>query len=385
MLATLAEHLEDDAAGWGLLEAVDTGKPLPTAGFTVVTAVRGLRVGPATLPAASGDEDYAPFGVVAAFLPSNAPLYTAGIRIGAALLAGNAIVLKPPPEASLTVTLLARAARELGFPPGVVIALPGGAETGQALVAARPDLVSFTGGPVAGAAVAAAAGRLGIPVRAEMGGGAPVLVLAGTDLDAAVPALAAGAFSNQGQVCVAATEIFVDDAVHDEFVERFVARAESLQVGPAYRVGTEFGPVHTEERLRAIEDLLPELGPVLTGGGRPPDPGLPAGGWYLAPTVVAGPGPGTEVFGPVVFVARVAGAEEALTHLPARIPGLAAGVWGPPAQAREVGRRLPAGQVYVNCHFNPDPAARPAEPWAASGFGRQEVADHLRRRIYVGS
>lgn len=386
VLHRVAEGLEARAGLVAAAEVLETGKTMMAARRAVATAVSGWRIDSSTMPVPGRQEDWHPVGVVASILPSNAAIFTAGIRAGAALVGGNALVVKPPVEAAIAVDLMVEIAGDSGLPEGLLISIPGDAGVGDGLLGAKPDFISFTGSRHVGLDVASRAAGRGIPARLELGGGTPVIVLSTADLDAVIAGLIPGAFSNQGQVCVAAKGIRVDRSLYDALLERLVDASEGLAIGPAYREETEFGPIHTRSRLQALAAACQQAD-VVTGGriltGADLD-GL-GDGFYFPPTVCRGLPPEVETFGPVVYAAPYEELETVIGWANQAGTGLAAGVWGEPDQAEAVASRLNAGQIYVNRHFNPMPAVAPAEPWRVSGFGRCEPIDFLRRRrFFVG-
>jgi 5-carboxymethyl-2-hydroxymuconic-semialdehyde dehydrogenase len=320
---------------------------------------------------------WAPSGVTAVITPWNAPLMLATWRIAPALAAGNTVVAKPPEWAPLTASLLADVTREAGLPGGVFNVVQGlGGEAGAPL-AAHPDLarVCFTGSVATGRQVAAAAGAQLTPASLELGGKSPLLVFADADLDLAVRH-AVGQYDNAGQVCLAGTRLLVEEAVAEEFLARFTARAAALKQGDPRDEATDVGPNITRQHLARIDGFVRR---AVAAGARPllggaVNPEL--GGLYYQPTLLAGAAPGSEilaeeVFGPVLTVQTFADEAEAVALANGTRYGLAATVFtGDRARAGRVSARLVAGTVWVNCFFVRDLRA-PFGGARQSGIGRE--------------
>jgi aminomuconate-semialdehyde/2-hydroxymuconate-6-semialdehyde dehydrogenase len=318
-----------------------------------------------------------PAGVVAVITPWNAPLMLATWRIAPALAAGNAVVHKPPEWAPLTSSLLADIAQEAGLPDGAFNVLQGiGEEAGATLVAHRDvDRVAFTGSVATGRLVAAAAGANLTPVSLELGGKSPMLVFADADLDAAIEQ-AVNQFDNAGQVCLAGTRLLVEDAIHDEFVERFAARAARIRQGDPRDETSEIGPQITRAHFERVDGFVrraKDAGAAVVFGGGPNED---LGGLYYRPTLFANAPEGSEIltqeiFGPVLTVQRFHGEDEAVVKANGTDYGLAAIVYtGSRERAARVSAGLVAGTVWVNCFFVRDLRA-PFGGSRDSGIGRE--------------
>jgi 1-pyrroline-5-carboxylate dehydrogenase len=295
-----------------------------------------------------------PFGVFGVIGPFNFPVALVTGMAAGALVAGNAVVIKPSEQTPLSGALVGEAFAAAGLPDGVVGLLHGGPETGRALAEGPIDGVVFTGSAEVGRALGRRfqEGPYARPAITEMGGKNPAIVAASADLDAAAAGIAASAYGFSGQKCSACSRAIVLDAVHDELVERLAARAAELTVGdPADRAAFT-GPVIDEAAVErfgaAVRDA--ERDGAVAAGGRALD--LP--GHFVAPTVVAGLPAGhrlarDELFVPLVTVTRVGSFDEALAEANAIDYGLTAGVFS--SDAAEVERfldEIEAGVVYVN-------------------------------------
>jgi aminomuconate-semialdehyde/2-hydroxymuconate-6-semialdehyde dehydrogenase len=237
-----------------------------------------------------------PSGVAVLITPWNAPLMLATWKVAPALAAGCTVVLKPAEWSPLTASLLCDIAREAGLPGGVLNVVQGiGEEVGPSLVG-HPGIsrISFTGSVPTARLIAAAAAPNLTPCSLELGGKSPMIVFADADLDAAV-AQAVGQYDNAGQVCLAGTRLLVEDTVHDEFLERFAARAGQLRQGDPRDPDVDIGPQVSREHLERVDGFVQRAkaeGATAAIGGGPNDQ---LGGRYYRPTLFTGAKPGSEI------------------------------------------------------------------------------------------
>ena len=318
-----------------------------------------------------------PSGVCGVITPWNAPLMLATWRIAPALAAGDAVIAKPPEWAPLTASLLADITRDAGIPDGAFNVVQGiGEEAGAALVA-HPDVgrVAFTGSVSTGRLVAASAGANLTPVSLELGGKAPFLIFADTDLEAAVTQ-AVNQFDNAGQVCLAGTRLLVEDAIYDEFLSRFTEASAAIRQGDPREETTDIGPLITREHLARVDGFVQRAraeGIEVAFGG---DPNEELGGLYYRPTVFVEPPAGSEilqqeVFGPVLTLQRFSGEEDGIAKANDTTYGLSAIVYsGDPDKADRVSSALVAGTVWVNCFYVRDLRV-PFGGSRNSGIGRE--------------
>jgi len=318
-----------------------------------------------------------PSGVAVVITPWNAPLMLATWRIAPALAAGDAVIAKPPEWAPLTASLLADITRDAGMPDGAFNVVQGiGEEAGAALVA-HPDVgrVAFTGSVPTGKLVAASAGANLTPVSLELGGKAPFLIFADSDLDAAVKQ-AVNQFDNAGQVCLAGTRLLVEDAIHDEFLARFTEAAATIRQGDPREEASDIGPQITREHFDRVDGYVQRAKAegieVVFGGG----PNEELGGLYYRPTLFAGLPRDAEivqheVFGPVLTLQRFSGEDEGVAMANDTTYGLSAIVYtGDRDRAERVSSALVAGTVWVNSFFVRDLRA-PFGGSRNSGIGRE--------------
>ena len=320
---------------------------------------------------------YDPAGVVAVITPWNAPLMLATWRIGPALAAGNAVVVKPPEWAPLTASLLADIAHEAGLPAGVLNVVQGtGAQAGAPLTR-HPGVnrLSFTGSVPTAGVIAEAAARNIVPLSFELGGKSPLLVFDDCDLDLAV-SLAVEQFDNAGQVCLGAFRVLVHERIHDEFLQRVQAKAANVVQGDPRDEATDVSALVSRphfERVRGfVERAVADGARAVLGGG----PNDDLGGLYFQPTILVDARPGSEilteeVFGPVLTIQTFASEEEGVAMANDTRFGLAATVvTGDSERAERVSARINAGTVWVNCFFVRDLGA-PFGGNGKSGIGRE--------------
>ncbi len=274
-----------------------------------------------------------PHGVTGHIVPWNYPMQIIGRSVGAALAAGNACVLKPAEEASLTALAFTALAAEAGLPAGALNTVPGlGAEAGAAL-AAHPgiDHLSFTGSVATGRSIQAAAAANVIPVTLELGGKSPELVFDDADLDAALPFLVGPGLQNAGQTCSAASRILVQRGVYDTVVERMAARHASMRAGPALG-DHDLGPLISARQKAMVEGHLAAAGDLRLAARGEVVADAPAGGHYLAPHLYADVPEDhrlarEEIFGPVQVVIPFDTEEDAVRIANGTGYGLVAAVW----------------------------------------------------------
>jgi 1-pyrroline-5-carboxylate dehydrogenase len=297
--------------------------------------------------------------VFAVIAPFNFPLALVAGPATAAILTGNAVVVKPAPTTSLVAVLLAQIMLEAGLPPGVFNLVTGADETGASLVASPGvDGIVFTGSYAVGQRIAArfaAAAGYARPAIIEMGGKNPAIVTASADLDAAAEGITRSAFGLSGQKCSACSRVLVHEEVCAELLDRLAAQAREWTVCDPADIACRLGPVHTQEAFGRYLGAVREAerdGTVVVGGSSLRGAGLD--GYYVEPTIVTGLPAGhalirDEQFLPLLTVEPVASLDEALDRANAPVYGLTAGLFS--GECREIDlffERIEAGTLFVN-------------------------------------
>jgi aldehyde dehydrogenase (NAD+) len=385
LLMRLSARVTQAADDLARLEALDVGKPLKQARADALAMARYFefyggaadKVMGETIPYARGTTVLTlrePHGVTGHIVPWNYPMQILGRSVGAALAMGNACVLKPAEEACLTALALAQLAAEVGLPAGAVNVVPGLGEEAGAALAAHADVahVSFTGSVAVGKLVQAAAARHTAPVTLELGGKSPQVVFADADLEAALPFLVNAGIQNAGQTCSAASRILVERSRFDEVVSRMGERYRALRVGPALD-DLDVGPLISARQKEIVEGYL----------GLARDMGLPRGGCYVAPTLLAPVDAGhrleqEEIFGPVQVVVPFDDEADAIRIGNGTPYGLVAGVWTKDgSRALRMAHALKCGQVFVNNYGAGGGIELPFGGVKASGHGREKGFEAL--------
>ncbi len=326
-----------------------------------------------------------PVGVVGIIAPWNFPLILSITDAIAALLAGNAVVLRPDVQSSITALAAASLLYEAGLPREVLRVVTGeGHELGPALID-RADFVMFTGSTRTGKIVAQQAARRLTGFSLELGGKNPMIVLPDADIDAAVDGAVRGAFVGAGQVCVSIERLYLPEVMHDEFTAKLVARTRALRMGPALDYSVDLGSLTSARQLEVVEDQVADAlakgARLLCGGTRRQD----LGPLFYEATILAGVVPGMtlyaeETFGPVLAVHRYDDVDDAIARANETRYGLNASVWSRSVRrAVEVGRRIQCGTVNVNEVYAASWTATrsPIGGMKESGVGRRHGAEGI--------
>ena len=295
-----------------------------------------------------------PYGVVGIISPWNYPFSIPATETLAALIAGNAVVLKPSELTSGCALMLRSLLLAAGIPESVFQVIVGGGSTGTALVGSEIDKLVFTGSVATGKRIAVAAAQRLLPVVLELGGKDPMIVLEDADIDVASSAAVWGAFVNAGQACLSVERCYVHRSIYDSFLAACVNKTETLHIGKGLDPATDIGPMIHERQIRVVETQVEEAkahgARVLAGGMRLPE----LGSNFYAPTILADANHTMQVmreetFGPVLPVMAFESEEQALNLANDSDYGLAASVWtSNRGRGEKLAGRIRAGTVMVN-------------------------------------
>ncbi len=390
LLNKLADLVEQNKEELAALEALDNGKPYTdalTADLTLTIKCYRYYAGWAdkihgkTIPVEGQYLCYTkhePVGVVGQIIPWNFPLLMQAWKWGPALATGCTVVLKPAEQTPLTALRVAALAQDAGIPDGVLNVVPGFGPTAGAALSSHMDVdkIAFTGEYTTGQLIMEAAAKSNLKrISLELGGKSPNIVFADADIDAAVEGAYTGLFFNQGQCCCAGSRLFVEERVHDQFVERLVQKAKSQKVGDPFEAGTTQGPQVSQEQCDRVMGFIDagkkEGAKLLTGGNR-----IGTRGYFIEPTVFDGVKDEMkiareEIFGPVMNILTFKDINEVIQRGNRTCFGLAAAVWTRDIQkAHRLANGLRAGTVWINCYDVFD-AAAPFGGYKMSGIGRE--------------
>ncbi len=394
ILSRIADLIDRDFEKLSLTESIDNGKPLKQARsldipraaanirFYATAAVHFASEAHITDIQAINYTTRSPIGVVGCISPWNLPLYLFTWKIAPALAAGCTVVSKPSELTPMTAYLFSQLCIEAGLPPGVLNVIHGlGPKAGQAIIEHQDvAAISFTGGTVTGKKIAATAAPMLKKLSLELGGKNPNIIFADCDFEQALNTTIQSSFSNQGEICLCGSRIFVERSLHNRFVEEFVKRTQALMVGDPLEESTHLGSLvsegHMNKVLSYIELAKQEGGKILTGGARVMVPGRCANGYFVGPTVVVGLNHlcrtnQEEIFGPVVTIMPFDTEEEVLEFANSTTYGLSATIWTENLKrAHRISASVKSGIVWVNCWLFRD-LRTPFGGMKQSGVGRE--------------
>jgi aldehyde dehydrogenase (NAD+) len=389
LMYKLADLLEEEAEELAALETLDNGKPIRDARAAdiplVIDCIRYYagwadKIHGSTIPIRGNHFCYTrrePVGVVGQIIPWNFPALMTAWKWGPALATGCTIVMKPAEQTPLTCLRMARLAQKAGIPDGVINVVPGYGPTAGAALTAHPgvDKIAFTGEGGTAKIIQRSAVETMKRVTFELGGKSPNVVFADADMDAAVAGAHFALYFNQGQCCCAGSRLFVEDDIHDEFVDRLQEKNKDRKVGDPFDPATEQGPqvdqAQFDKILQYVEYGKQEGAKLVNGGKRHGDKG-----YFVEPTMFTNVTDDMriareEIFGPVLSVLKFSDLDEIAKRANNSNFGLAAAVW-----TRDIGKahtlasKIRAGTVWINCYDVFD-AAAPFGGFKESGIGRE--------------
>ena len=393
----IALHAEDLA----LAESADQGKPLSLAKKMDIPraidnmaffATEILHTNTEAFQTSSQVMNYVvrkPLGVVGCISPWNLPLYLFTWKIAPALAAGNTVVAKPSELTPMTAFLFGQICADAGLPPGVLNIIQGlGAECGEALVA-HPQVtaISFTGGTTTGKHIASVAAPMLKKMSLELGGKNPTIVFDDVDVTQVAQHVARAAFTNQGEICLCGSRIFIQRDIYEKFREALIIETQRFVVGDPLldetRLGALVNEAHMNKVLGYIDLAKEEGGKILIGGTRMHVEGRCAGGFFVAPTLIEGLDVlcrvnQEEIFGPVATLIPFDTDDEVIAMANSTAYGLAASVWTTNInRAHRTAHQLESGIVWVNTWLNRD-LRTPFGGVKHSGVGREGGSEALR-------
>jgi aldehyde dehydrogenase (NAD+) len=388
LLYKLADLVEGQAKELAVLESLNCGKTITDSQGDLQAVVNTLRyyagwadkIEGRTVPVRGNFLSYTlrqPVGVVGQIIPWNFPLLMLAWKWGPALACGNTIVMKPAEQTPLTALRLGELAIEAGFPAGVVNLLNGYGETTGAALVVHPDVdkLAFTGHVDTAKIIQKAAADTLKRTTFELGGKSPNVVFADANMEAAVDGAFHSIFFHCGQCCTAGSRLFVEEKIHQEFVERLAEKAKQRKVGDPLEPATEQGPQVSKEQLDKILGYI-ELGQkqgarLMTGGER-----HGSKGFFVQPTIFDNVKDDMaiakdEIFGPVVSVLPFKKVDEVIQRANNTSYGLAAAIWTKDLdKAHLFARQVKSGTVWVNCYHIVD-TTTPFGGFKMSGQGRE--------------
>lgn len=401
MLLKIADAIDANFDALSRAESIDNGKPLglartmdiPRASANIrFYATAALHLESAAHITDSDAINYtmhSPVGVVGCISPWNLPLYLFTWKIAPALAAGCTVVAKPSELTPMTAFLLSELCVRAGLPAGVLNIIHGrGARAGQAIVD-HPMIkaISFTGGTNTGRRIAESAAPHFKRLSLELGGKNPNIVFADCDFGVAVKTSVRSSFTNQGEICLCGSRIYVEESLYERFIAAFIEETKAMKIGDPLENGTDIGALvseaHMQKVLSYIELAQQEGGSVIYGGKRVFLHGRCAGGFFVEPTIITGLTEHCrtnqeEIFGPVVTIQSFKGEEEAVALANATTYGLSATIWTQNlGKAHRVAAAVKSGIVWVNCWLFRD-LRTPFGGMKQSGLGREGGWEALR-------
>ncbi len=401
VLMRLVGLIERDLNSLALAESIDNGKPVSLARtvdipravanfrFYATAAMHTWNESHETVGQAINYTLRQPVGVVGCISPWNLPLYLFTWKIAPAIAAGCTVLAKPSEVTPMTAYLLSKLCIEAGLPPGVLNIVHGtGPKVGSAIVAHKGvKAISFTGGTKTGEEIARTAAPMFKKLSLELGGKNPNVIFADCDYEEMLATTIRSSFSNQGEICLCGSRIFVERPIYESFKSDFVERVSKLKIGDPLEAGTDVGAIVSRQHFNKIMSYIDlakeEGGTILTGGNAVNLDGRCADGLFIQPTVIEGLACDCrtnteEIFGPVVTIMPFDTEEEALGYANTVRYGLSATVWTQNlSRAHRVAAKLEAGIIWINCWLLRD-LRTPFGGVKDSGMGREGGFEALK-------
>ena len=400
ILLKLADLIDENLHEFAKAESVDNGKPVKLATIVdIPRASANFRFFASSVIGFDSESHHmegeavnytrrSPVGVAGCISPWNLPLYLFSWKIAPALAVGNTVVAKPSEITPMTAYLLSKLCNEAGMPKGVLNIVHGlGPKVGQAIVEHTDiPLISFTSGTETGKLIAATAGPMFKKLSLELGGKNANIVFDDCDFDEALSTSVRSSFSNQGQICLCGSRIFVQKAIYDRFKKAFIEKVAKLRIGDPTDEGTQVGAVvskaHKNKVLSFIDLAKEEGGTILTGGDEAKVENCP-NGFFIEPTVIEGLDYNCrtnqeEIFGPVVTIMPFESEGEVIEMANSTKYGLSCTIWTQNLKrAHNVAHAIKSGIVWVNCWMLRD-LRTPFGGMKQSGVGREGGKEVLK-------
>ncbi|KAB5545553.1 aldehyde dehydrogenase-like protein [Coniochaeta sp. 2T2.1] len=386
LLLAYADVVEANRSDIERLQTMEQGKPIGLANAEVTMALHWLRTfATMQVPEEVLDDNdertiystHPPLGVVGAIVPWNWPILLGLGKVGPALMTGNTVIMKPSPYTPYCDLKLGELAMSV-FPPGVFQVLSGDDELGPWMTShAGIDMISFTGSIATGKRVAAGCARTLKRYVLELGGNDAAIVCGDVDIDKCVPKIATMAFLNSGQICMLAKRIYVHESIYDEFRDAMVEfTRNNIKTGGGFDEGVVVGPIQNAAQFELVRDMYSEIGRqgwkvALEGKVR-----TTGKGYFVEPAIIDNPPEDSRIvveepFGPIVPLLAWSAEDEVIDRANALETGLGTSVWSRDVKkAERMARRISAGSVWVNSHFDVAPNV-PFGGHKSSGIGME--------------
>jgi aminomuconate-semialdehyde/2-hydroxymuconate-6-semialdehyde dehydrogenase len=395
-LLALAKLIDENANHLAKLESLDTGKPLSLAKrVDIPRSAENFRFFAHAItqfaslshptPSSLNYTLKQPLGIVGCISPWNLPLYLLTWKIAPALAAGNCVIAKPSEMTPLTANELAHLSIEAGLPKGVLNIIHGkGSQCGEYLVGhSKIKAISFTGGTDTGKKIASRLAPMLTKYSLELGGKNAAVIFADCDYLSMLETTVRSSFTNQGEICLCTSRIFIEKTLYQQFITDFVEKVRALRIGKPLDDNTQVGALISKQHLQKVSHFVEKAmhngGRVLCGGKAF---NLEGKGYYYMPTVIEGLDAydevnQTEIFGPVVSIIPFEKEHEVITHVNSTTYGLATSLWTENlSRAHRLSAQIESGLVWVNCWMQRD-LRTPFGGMKDSGMGREGGFDAL--------